>query len=149
MVMNEYFTGNPSDHEAFVRIVDPSNYSVAVTNLSRGTIPVRAGLNWAQNFAAEQATATETITSSRTLIFNDSGKFLICDSGSAIALTVPSDATAGWTGAVTVAACRKGVGAVTFAAGAGVTLRGDLATPAQYGSKGIVRIGTNEWTVIE
>jgi len=37
---------------------------------------------------------------------------------------------------------------VTFAAGAGVTLRGDLATPAQYGSKGIVRIGTNEWTVI-
>lgn len=59
-----------------------------------------------------------------------------------------SDATAGWTGAVTIAACRKGVGAVTFAAGAGVTLRGDLATPAQYGSKGIVRIGTNEWTVI-
>ena len=76
------------------------------------------------------------------------GKFLICNSGSAIVLTVPSDATAGWIDAVTHAACRKGVGAVTFAAGAGVTLRGDLATPAQYGSKGIVRIGTNEWTVI-
>ncbi len=148
MDMKEYFTGLPSDHEAFVRIVDPNNYAVAVTNLSRGTIPVRAGLNWAQNFVAEQATATETITASRTLIFNDSGKFLICDSGSAIALTVPSDATAGWVGAVTVAAFRKGVGAVTFAAGDGVTLRGDLATPAQYGSKGVVRIGTNEWAVI-
>ena len=98
MDMNEYFTGNPSDHEAFVRIVDPSNYSVAITNLSRGTIPVRAGLNWAQNFVAEQAMATETITASRSLVFNDSGKFLICDSGAAIELTVPSDATAGWTG---------------------------------------------------
>lgn len=91
---------------------------------------------------------SDAVTASRTLSFFDGGKYLICDSGSAIALTVPSDATAGWTGAVTVAACRKGVGAVTFAAGAGVTLRGDLATPAQYGSKGIVRIGTNEWTVI-
>lgn len=147
--MKEYFTGNPSDHEAFVRIVDPSNYAVAVTNLSRGTIPVRAGLNWAQNFVAEQASATETITASRTLIFNDSGKFLICDSGSAIALTVPSDATAGWIGVVTVAAFRKGVGAVTFAAaGAEVNIHGDLSTPAQYGSKGIVRVGTNEWAVI-
>ena len=91
---------------------------------------------------------SDAVTASRTLSFFDGGKYLICDSGSAIALTVPSDATAGWTGAVTVAACRKGVGAVTFAAGAGVTLRGDLATPAQYGSKGIVRIGTNEWKVI-
>ncbi len=91
---------------------------------------------------------SDAVTASRTLSFFDGGKYLICDSGSAIALTVPSDATAGWTGAVTIAACRKGVGAVTFAAGAGVTLRGDLATPAQYGSKGIVRIGTNEWTVI-
>ena len=91
---------------------------------------------------------SDAVTASRTLSFFDGGKYLICDSGSAIVLTVPSDATAGWTGAVTIAACRKGVGAVTFAAGAGVTLRGDLATPAQYGSKGIVRIGTNEWTVI-
>ena len=91
---------------------------------------------------------SDAVTASRTLSFFDGGKYLICNSGSAIVLTVPSDATAGWTGAVTIAACRKGVGAVTFAAGAGVTLRGDLATPAQYGSKGIVRIGTNEWTVI-
>jgi len=91
---------------------------------------------------------SDAVTASRTLSFFDGGKYLICDSGSAIVLTVPSDATAGWTGAVTIAACRKGVGAVTFAAGAGVTLRGDLATPAQYGSKGIVRIGANEWTVI-
>ena len=91
---------------------------------------------------------SDAVTASRTLSFFDGGKYLICNSGSAIVLTVPSDATAGWTGAVTVAACRKGVGAVTFAAGAGVTLRCDLATPAQYGSKGIVRIGTNEWTVI-
>ena len=91
---------------------------------------------------------SDAVTASRTLSFFDGGKYLICDSGAAIALTVPSDATTGWTGTVTIAACRKGVGAVTFAAGAGVTLRGDLATPAQYGSKGIVRIGTNEWTVI-
>ena len=93
-------------------------------------------------------TATASVPASKTLSFDDAGKFLICDSGSAIVLTVPSDATAGWIDAVTIAACRKGVGSVTFAAGAGVTLRGDLATPAQYGSKGIVRIGTNEWTVI-
>ena len=89
-----------------------------------------------------------TVAASRDLAIDDSGKFLVCNSGSAIALTVQSDATTGWAGTVTIAACRKGVGAVTFAAGAGVTLRGDLATPAQYGSKGIVRIGTNEWTVI-
>lgn len=91
-----------------------------------------------------------TVDASRDLAIDDSGKFLLCDSGSAIALKVQADATTGWAGTVTISACRKGIGTVTFTAGAGVTIRGShLTTPAQYGSKGIVRIGTNEWTVIE
>lgn len=39
-----------------------------------------------------------TVAASRDLAIDDSGKFLVCDSGSAIVLAVPSDATAGWTG---------------------------------------------------
>lgn len=90
----------------------------------------------------------QTVSASRDATIRDSGMFLICDSSSAIAITIQSDASVGWVGSVTIAALRKGSGAVTFAAGGGVTLRGDLATPSQYGSKGIVRIGANEWAVI-
>lgn len=99
--------------------------------------------------AIADATQNDTVTASKTLTLSDSGRYQLCNSSSAIVLTVPSDAIAGWSGTVTIPCYRGGTGAVTFAAaGAEVNIHGDLATPAQYGSKGIVRVGANEWAVI-
>lgn len=98
--------------------------------------------------AIADATRNDTVTASKTLTLGDSGRYQICNSSSAIVLIVPSDAIAGWSGTVVIAYYRGGIGAVTPVAGDGVTIRGDLSTPAQYGSKGIVRVGPNEWAVI-
>lgn len=95
------------------------------------------------------STAPVSVTASRNLTIFDADQYLICNSVSPIVLTVLADSVIPWnTSSPTIAVCRVGSGAVTFAAGGGVTLRGDLATPSQYGSKGIVRIGANEWAVI-
>jgi hypothetical protein len=69
-------------------------------------------------------------------------------SGSAIALTVPDDTVFNSTAALTIAAFQGGAGAVTFAAGSGVTLRGTAPTPAQYAVYGVMRVGANEWAYL-
>jgi hypothetical protein len=124
-----------------------TNYLIGDTvTLTGGDIWKYAGNGqWAPSTGGSQF---EPITASKTLDASDAGQYMICSSGSAIVLAVPTDATANWAGAVTIACYRGGVGAVTFAAADGVTIRGELATPAQYGSKGIVRVGANEWAVI-
>lgn len=99
-------------------------------------------------FANSMNTMMSTETASRTLTIQDAGNFLLCNSASNIVMTVPDDATVPWNGLVVIIEGRKGAGTVTFLAGANVTIRGDLATPAQYKSKGIMRIGPNEWWVI-
>lgn len=91
----------------------------------------------------------QTVSASRTLTVGDAGQLLVCSSSSAIVLTVPGTSSGvTWDGPVVIACYRSGTGSVTFAAGDGVTIHGDLSTPAQYGSKGIVRVGVNEWAVI-
>lgn len=101
------------------------------------------------NMAGIQGDMYSAVTVSRDAALTDNGNMLVCSSGSAIVITVKSNALIGWGGAAALVAYRDGVGAVTFAAGAGVTIRGDLSTPAQYAFKGICRIPTktDEWAV--
>lgn len=65
--------------------------------------------------------------------------------GSAVAITIPNDATAGWSRTEFLVLYQNGAGAATFTNGAGVTFRGTAPTPAQYGWTRIARVGANEW----
>jgi hypothetical protein len=91
------------------------------------------------------------VAASRNLNAGDVEEVLDCTSGSAIVLTVVNDATMGAsssTSRLTIAAYQAGLGAVSFAAGAGVTLRGTPPTAAQYVTTGIMRVGSNEWAYL-
>jgi len=88
------------------------------------------------------------VAASRSLTKADSGMLLKCTSASAIVLTIPNDAAVVWEGIDAIAAYQCGAGAVSFAAGSGVTLRGTAPTAAQYSTQGIMRVGANEWAYL-
>ncbi len=92
--------------------------------------------------------AGRTVTADATLVLDDARTVITANSGSAIALTIPNDATAGWSGNIVITAYQAGAGAVSFSAGAGVTLRNPTGpwAAAQYGVIRVMRIGANEWT---
>jgi hypothetical protein len=88
------------------------------------------------------------VTATRTLVQDDTGGVLTCNSGSAIVVTIPADTIGQWLGNVAIAIYQAGAGASSFAAGAGVTLRGTPPTPAQYATHAIMRVGVNEWVYL-
>jgi hypothetical protein len=90
-------------------------------------------------------------TASRTATTADLEQVLDCNSGSAIVITIPNDDTLVLPDAAyraTIGLYQKGAGAVSFTAGAGVTLRGTAPTAAQYTTVGIMRVGANEWAYL-
>ena len=92
-----------------------------------------------------------TVTASKTLTGADVDQVSDCNSSSAIVLTVPQDTVLGLNNnndRRTLAAYQAGTGAVSFAAGSGVTLRGTAPTAAQYLTTGIMRVGANEWAYL-
>lgn len=91
---------------------------------------------------------TVAVTASRDAVLSDSGNMLLCNSASAIAITIQSDATTGWSADEVIGVYQAGAGAVTFTAGASVTLRGTAPTLSQYGTMGIIRVGANEWAYL-
>ena len=109
----------------------------------------RVAIASVDTIGAIQAELSSSVAASRSATLDDVGDLLVCNSSSAIVITIDSDATVGWSGAASIVVYRDGTGSVTFAAGSGVNIRGDLSTPAQYGFKGICRIPTksNEWAV--
>lgn len=93
-------------------------------------------------------TAGRTVTASTTLVLDDSRTVVRATSGSAIVLTIPADSVVGWSGDTVITAYQGGAGAVSFAAGSGVTLRAPTGpwAAAQYGVIKIMRVGPDEWT---
>jgi hypothetical protein len=85
---------------------------------------------------------------SRSLTSADVETVVQASSTSAIVLKIPNDATLGTKGRDVIAAYQAGAGAVSFTAGAGVTLRGTAPTAAQYTTVGIMRVGANEWAYL-
>jgi len=87
-------------------------------------------------------------TASRNLTSADAETVVKCNSASAIVLTILSDANGGFSYDCTIAAYQAGAGAISFAAGSGVTLRGTATVVAQYGTIGVMRVGANEWAYL-
>jgi hypothetical protein len=99
--------------------------------------------------SALRPTSAENIAqASRNLAGSDVDTLVICNSASAVVLTIPTDAVGGFTGRATIGLYQAGAGAGSFAAGGGVTLRGTAPTISQYGTMGIVRVGANEWAYL-
>ncbi len=94
-------------------------------------------------------TVGRTVTGATALAKTDSGKVLVGDSGSSIAFTIPNDTTVAWEDMEYISVYQKGVGAVSFTAGAGVTLRAPAgpAAAVRYGFINVVRIAANEWAI--
>lgn len=94
--------------------------------------------------------AGRTVTGASTLVSSDIGKTLRVNSASSVTLTIPTDATAGWTNDTIVSAYQVGAGSISFAAASGVTLRSPSGIPSsvQYGIVSALRVGPNEWTLV-
>lgn len=90
-----------------------------------------------------------TYTDDHILTTSDYGSFIEMDKASAITLTINSMTTMSSTSGASFLVCQKGVGQVTIAAGAGVTLTNasTLKTRAQYSVLGVQAVATNVWRV--
>jgi hypothetical protein len=85
-----------------------------------------------------------------TLALTDKSSVVRMNRATAQTLTVPPNSSVAFPIGSQVIIVAMGAGAVTIAAGSGVTLRskdGDLEIDGQYGIAACVKIGTNEWVV--
>lgn len=89
------------------------------------------------------------VSGNKTIAASDFGQIQYVSASAA--LTVPNDTVLGIVASdrVTVAAYQQTAGAVTWAAGAGVSpLRGTAPTAAQYLFTSLVHVGNNEWAYL-
>lgn len=142
-------TGKPVNIEQYTITVNPglqADTSLDILDkyvgvyLSRYTDGVLDNLD---GYDSHYITVSTNITNSYT---ND---LIKCNHASTpIVLTILNDVDGGFFGTAAIAAYQAGTAAISFAAGAGVTLRGTLPTIAQYGTLGIMRVGANEWAYL-
>lgn len=97
------------------------------------------------------ALGNRTITASESAVLIDNGKLIKANHATvAIVITINSDATVGWSANEILTAWQQGAAAVSFAAGAGVTLRSPASIGAseQYGTIAAMRVGADEWALL-
>ena len=92
------------------------------------------------------------ITTTRSLLLTDAGKFLLCTSGSSTTVTIPTSASVAFPTETEIDLLQKGAGELTIAGGTGVTLNGVSAgsttITAQWGGATIKKIATDEWIIV-
>ncbi len=86
-------------------------------------------------------------TTARTLALSDAGDLILCNNASAIAVTVPTNATVAFPIGTTIAFSQQGAGQVTIAGAGGVTVNtsSTLKTRAQHSIIGIQKVDTDTW----
>lgn len=99
-----------------------------------------------------RAIITET-TTARTLGLSDSGSFILTtDSTTGITVTIPTNASVGFTTATEIDLLQKGTGTLTITADSGVVLNGVTAgsttVTEQWGGCTIKKIDTDEWIIV-
>ena len=98
---------------------------------------------------ADKHPIIRTITGTTdTLVLTDDGKYLRYTNAAAVTATVPPNASVAFITGTVITMRQAGAGQVTLAAGAGVTLNGDLKTAAQHASIQIIKVDTDVWDVI-
>lgn len=92
----------------------------------------------------------ETLAASKTLALADAGKYLRCTD--AVTITVPPQSSVAWEANTEIHFEQAAAGAVTFAAGAGVTINKpaslNAVTAEQYVAVTLKRVADDTWTLI-
>lgn len=83
-----------------------------------------------------------------TFVLLDAAKVVSSNNAAAVTFTIPPQADVVWETGTTLTVANYGAGAVTIAAGAGVTVTNSAATVGQYSSASIIRTASDAWTVI-
>ena len=115
---------------------------------SFGAALVGAGRATDTDSALRPTSAENIAFASRDLTAQDVDTIVKCNSASPVVLTIRVDSVCGISGPAAIGLYQAGTGAASFAAGAGVTLRGSAPTIAQYSSAGVWRVGANEWAYL-
>ena len=91
-----------------------------------------------------------TITVSVNAVLADVNALITANSASPVVITITDDTTVAWSSNSFLSAYQAGAGGVSFAAGAGVTLRAPsgIQPSVQYGTVGASRVAANEWALI-
>lgn len=91
-------------------------------------------------------------TAAHTLSLVNMDRFNACNNASAQSITVPAQTTVAWPDHVQLEGCQYGAGAVTFVAGAGVTIRRNAkitaTTDGVNSPWALKRLGVNEWLLV-
>jgi len=89
---------------------------------------------------------------SRTLSLGDAGDFIVCTSGSATTVIIPTNTSVAFPTGTEIDFIQKGAGELTIEANAGVTLngvdRGSTSITAQWGGATIKKIDRDEWIIV-
>lgn len=90
-------------------------------------------------------------TTSRNAVLSDAGSYVRFTSGSSVTYTIQPQADVEWVDNAQIELEQGGAGAVTIAAGSGVTLRVNsnltAVTNGQYAVAGLKRVAENEWVL--
>ena len=93
---------------------------------------------------------SDIVDSAYTLVLTDAGSLVEMNKATAQTLTVPPNSSVAFPTGTRIAIRQKGAGAVTIAAGAGVTLNSygsSLTTAGQYAMGFLVKLATDTWAV--
>lgn len=104
------------------------------------------------NIPASQVGGTKTINTqtgtSYTLALVDSGAIVEMNNASANTVTIPPNSSVAFGIGTNIDVQQHGAGATTIAAGAGVTVRGELNSIGQYSGFSLYQRAANDWVAI-
>lgn len=92
-----------------------------------------------------------TQADSATLALTDANTFQLCTKGTAMTITVPTNATVAFTTGTEIDIYQQGAGQVTIAAAVGVTINsvfGNLKIANQYSGASLKKTATNTWELV-
>jgi uncharacterized protein YjlB len=105
------------------------------------------GLKWSDRKSVELNAQTGT---TYTFVLGDAGKVITATNASPVTVTVPPEASVAFANGTQIVVAAGGAGAVTIAAGSGVTLNSkdsDLVIDGQYATACCLKTGTDTWLV--
>ena len=146
-----FITANSSDSFTIVR---GQSGSSAISHSGGAAVKhvfVSEALNAFESGLNETIPLNAQTGTTYTLVATDAGDLVTLTNASAIALTVPTNATVPFANGTQITITRAGSGSVTVAGAVGVTVNsadGFLKLRAQWSSATLIKTGTNSWILI-
>lgn len=144
----EFGTIGNDDFELKVSPDGSSFYQSFVVDRNNGNLFCKKNVQVDGNFTAHRSIIS--CTGSKTFALADADSFQHCNSASTITLTVPANSSVAFTVGAEIELIRIGAGAVTVAAGGGVTVQskgGLLSLNGQYAKATLKKTATDTWVL--